>query len=135
MPVTVTIPTALRQYAGGQSEIEVEARTAGEALDSLTAAHADLRRHLFNEQNRLRNFVNVYVNDEDIRHAEGADTPLKDGDTVMSVPSIAGGAMTEDEVARGQSDASASLPSLSHGEIARQTRQPIIPEVAMRRRR
>ncbi|OLE51673.1 MAG: molybdenum cofactor biosynthesis protein MoeB [Acidobacteria bacterium 13_1_20CM_3_53_8] len=131
MPVTITIPTALRQYAGGQSEIEVEARTAGEALDSLTSKHADLRRHLFNEQNRLRNFVNVYVNDEDIRHAEGADTPLKEGDTVMIVPSIAGGAMTEDKVALEQSDTSASLPTLSHEEIARYSRHLIMPEVGM----
>ncbi|HMF58392.1 MAG TPA: ubiquitin-like small modifier protein 1, partial [Pyrinomonadaceae bacterium] len=127
MPVTVTIPTALRQYAGGQSEIEVEAQTAGEALDSLTAQHAELRRHLFNEQNKLRNFVNVYVNDEDIRHAKGADTPLKDGDTVMIVPSIAGGATTEDEVAQ----AGSAQPALSHEEIARYSRHLIMPEVGM----
>src|SRR5260370_25538629 len=90
MPVTIAIPTPLRQFAAGQSEIQVEARTAGEALDQLTAKHSELRRHLFNDQNALRNFVNVYVNDEDIRHANGPDTPVNEGDTILIVPSIAG---------------------------------------------
>ncbi|HWF88797.1 MAG TPA: ubiquitin-like small modifier protein 1, partial [Pyrinomonadaceae bacterium] len=98
MPVTITIPAPLRQFAGGQSQITVEAKTAGEALDLLTANHAGLRRHLYNDQNSLRNFVNVYLNDEDIRHASGPDTPVKDGDTIMIVPSIAGGAVIETEV-------------------------------------
>src|SRR5205807_5979452 len=80
MSVTITIPTPLRQFADGQSEIQVNAATAGEALDQLTTTHAELRRHLFNDQNTLRNFVNVYVNDEDIRHVNGADTPVKEGD-------------------------------------------------------
>ena len=95
MPVTITIPTPLRQFAGGQSEIQVEANTAGEALDQLTATHSELRRHLFNDQNRLRNFVNVYVNDEDIRHVSGPDTPVKSGDTILIVPSIAGGSVAQ----------------------------------------
>ena len=124
MGVTIIIPTALRQYAGGSSEIEVEASTAGEALDRLTSVHAELRKHLYTDQNALRNFVNVYVNDEDIRHAEGAQTPVRDGDTIMIVPSIAGGAMTEDEVA-------AQLPTLSNEEIARYSRHLIMPEVGM----
>jgi MoaD family protein len=89
--IIVTIPTALRQYAGGSSETEVEAKTSGEALESLTAKHTELRKHLYNEQNTLRNFVNVYVNDQDIRHLDGLGTPLKDGDNIMIVPSIAGG--------------------------------------------
>src|SRR5436853_5304921 len=98
MPVTISIPTALRQYASGHSEIQVEATTAGEALEQLTTQHAELRKHLYNEQNRLRNFVTVYVNDEDIRHVSGAATPVKDGDTVMIVPAIAGGASVEEDV-------------------------------------
>ncbi len=61
MAVTVVIPTPLRQFAGGKSEIEVEAATAGEALKALTTQFADLRKHLYNDQNALRNFVNVYV--------------------------------------------------------------------------
>jgi molybdopterin/thiamine biosynthesis adenylyltransferase/rhodanese-related sulfurtransferase/molybdopterin converting factor small subunit len=123
MPVTITIPTVLRQYAGGSAEIEVEAETAGEALERLTATHADLRKHLYNEQNALRNFINVYVNDEDIRSASGPQTPVKDGDQIMIVPSIAGGATTEEAVD--------SLPSLSNAEIARYSRHLIMPEVGM----
>lgn len=91
MAVTIFIPTALKQYAGGQSEASVDAQTVGQALDQLTGEHADLRKHLYNEQNALRNFVNVYVNDEDIRHAQKLETQLKDGDTITIVPSIAGG--------------------------------------------
>src|SRR5207247_11180592 len=91
--------TPLRQLASGQSEIKVEATTAGEALDQLTSIHAELRRHLFNDQNALRNFVNVYVNDEDIRHTSGPDTPVKEGDSILIVPSIAGGAAVLDEIA------------------------------------
>src|SRR6476661_6508892 len=128
MPVTITIPAPLRQFAGGQSQIVVEAKTAGEALDSLTSTHSALRRHLFNDQNTLRNFVNVYLNDEDIRHASGPDTPVKDGDTIMIVPSIAGGAVIESDVRQ-------ALPELSNEEILRYSRHLIMPEVGMQGQR
>src|SRR5258705_2758818 len=128
MPVTISIPTALRQFAGGQLQIEVEARTAGEALAQLTSAHAELRRHLFSDQNVLRNFVNVYVNDQDIRHSEGPETPVKDGDTMMIVPAIAGGAVMEPELKE-------ALPELSNEEIARYSRHLIMPEVGMQGQR
>src|SRR3712207_2593035 len=127
MRVTVLIPTALRQYAGGKAEVEVDAQTVGEALDRLTSMHADLRKHLYSGANSLRNFVNVYVNDEDIRHGERLETPVKDGDTVTIVPSIAGGAATEEEVAI------SPLPALSNEEIARYSRHLIMPEVGMER--
>jgi adenylyltransferase/sulfurtransferase len=127
MAVTVFIPTALRQFAGDRAEVSVEAATAGEALDKVTGEHAELRRHLYTEQGALRNFVNVYVNDDDIRHAQRLDTPVKDGDTVSIIPAIAGGAATEHEV---KVDAS-SLPSLSNDEIARYSRHLIMPEVGM----
>ena len=91
MAVTVLIPTPLRQFAGGKSDIEVEAKTAGGALDALTSEFPDLRKHLFTEQNALRNFINVYVGDEDIRYLDGAATELPPGETVTIVPSIAGG--------------------------------------------
>ncbi|MGI9105743.1 MAG: molybdopterin-synthase adenylyltransferase MoeB [Pyrinomonadaceae bacterium] len=128
MAVTIIIPTALRQYAGGNAETKVEATNAREALESLTATHAELRKHLYNDQNALRNFVNVYVNDEDIRHLSGPDTPVKDGDTIMIVPSIAGGseAATEEEAAVAH-----ALPTLSNEEIARYSRHLIMPEVGM----
>jgi adenylyltransferase/sulfurtransferase len=91
MPVTITIPTPLRRYTSGNSELSVDARTAGEALESLATAYSGLRKHLYNEQNTLRHFVNIYVNEEDIRHGSGPETPVKDGDTIMIVPAIAGG--------------------------------------------
>src|SRR5262247_1109782 len=128
MSVTINIPAPLRQFAAGQSQIAVEANTAGEALDLLTSTHAALRRHLFNDQNMLRNFVNVYLNDEDIRHASGPDTPVKDGDTLMIVPSIAGGALIEEEVGQ-------TLPELSNEEIMRYSRHLIMPEVGMQGQR
>jgi adenylyltransferase/sulfurtransferase len=129
MAVTIFIPSALRQFAGGQSEVEVEARTVGEALERVTGEHAELRRHLYGEQNALRNFVNVYVNDEDIRAAQKLDTPVKDGDTVSIVPAIAGGVGVEQEV-RGESGA-APLPALSNEEVARYSRHLIMPEVGV----
>ena len=135
MPVTITIPTPLRQFADGQSEIQIDARTAGEALDKLTSTHSELRRHLFNDQNALRNFVNVYVNDEDIRHANGPDTPVKEGDTILIVPSIAGGAAVLDEIAGkdagGPEAGMPALPMLSNEEVARYSRHLIMPEVGM----
>jgi molybdopterin/thiamine biosynthesis adenylyltransferase/rhodanese-related sulfurtransferase/molybdopterin converting factor small subunit len=124
MSVTITIPTALRQFAGGLSQFEVEAGTAGEALNQLSTQFADLRRHLYDDKNKLRSFVNVYVNDEDIRHQSGSETPVKDGDTLMIVPSIAGGATAE-------ADLAAELPSLSNEEIARYSRHLIMPEVGV----
>ncbi len=124
MAITTIIPTALRQFAGGNSRIELEAVTAGEALQRLTEEHSELRRHLYNEKNELRSFVNVYVNDQDIRHQSGTDTRVKDGDTIMIVPSIAGGAAVKTEVP-------ASLPSLSNDEISRYSRHLIMPEVGM----
>jgi len=125
MSVTIVIPTPLRQFAGGNSEIEVQAATAGEALDKLTAEHGGLRKHLYNEQDSLRNFINVYVGDEDIRHLDGAETAVKDGETILIVPSIAGGSTTAE--ARVES----SLPELSTEEYARYSRHLILPEVGL----
>ena len=85
------IPTPLRQYADGQDTVEVEASTVGEALDKLTSRHAELRRHLFSDQGKLRSFVNVYMNDEDIRYLDRDKTAVAEGDTISIVPSIAGG--------------------------------------------
>jgi adenylyltransferase/sulfurtransferase len=131
MAVTVFIPTALRQFAGDRAEVSVEAGTVGEALDRVTGEHAELRRHLYGEQNALRNFVNVYVNDDDIRHAQKLDTPVKDGDTISIIPAIAGGAATETEAGHAAGTEAGALPTLSNEEIARYSRHLIMPEVGV----
>ena len=91
MPIKILIPTPLRPYAGKQSIIEVNAQTVGEALNDLTAQHPDLRKHLYSEDGKLRSFVNIYLNDEDIRYLSKDATPVKETDTIAIVPSVAGG--------------------------------------------
>src|SRR2546421_1758825 len=88
----VHIPTPLRQSVGKQASVDVQGKTVAEAMTALVARHPDLRRHLYTEEGKLRAFVNLYVNDEDIRYLQKEATPLSDGDNVSIVPSIAGGA-------------------------------------------
>jgi MoaD family protein len=95
MSITLEIPTALRPFANKQSSVNFDAATVGEALKHLTATYGDLRKHLYTEDGRIRSFVNIYVNDEDIRYLEKENTPIKDGDTISIVPSIAGGTPAE----------------------------------------
>ena len=92
MAIRLEIPTALRQFAGKQASVEFNATTVGEALQQLTGTYADLRKHLYTDDGRIRSFVNIYLNDEDIRYLQKENTPTKDGDTISIVPSIAGGA-------------------------------------------
>jgi molybdopterin converting factor small subunit len=87
----IHIPTPLRQYTGKLPTVEVKAGTVAEALSSLTARHPDLRRHLYTEDGKLRSFVNVYLNDDDVRYLQKEATAIKDGDSISIVPSIAGG--------------------------------------------
>ncbi len=133
MPVTITIPTALRQFANEHSELQVDARTVGQALAQLTSAHRELRQHLYRNGNELRNFINVYVNDEDIRHLQRLETAVKEGDVVTIVPSIAGGAVTEPRAVPTGLPAQHDevLPSLTNDEISRYSRHLIMPEVGM----
>jgi molybdopterin converting factor small subunit len=91
MAVKVIIPTPLRPYTGKKESVELQAATVGEALASLTTLFGDLKKHLYSDDGRLRSFVNVYVNDEDIRYLRGDQTPLREGDILSIVPSIAGG--------------------------------------------
>ena len=119
----VLIPTPLRVYAGKQDVVEAEGKTVGELLENLTSQYAELRNHLYNEDGRLRSFVNVYVNDDDIRYLEKEATPVKEGDTVSIVPSVAGGA--------GASVATETKAGLSNLEVARYSRHLIMPEVGM----
>src|SRR5829696_7457232 len=123
MAITIALPTPLRQFVGGKSEVELDAATAGEALAKLTTEFPELRKHLYNDQNALRNFINIYVGDEDIRHLDGPETAVNEGETVMIVPSIAGGTTAV------QPRAEASLPELTNEEYARYSRHLILPEV------
>jgi adenylyltransferase/sulfurtransferase len=88
---TLRIPTPLRPYAAGQSEVDVQGSTVGEALNDLVAQFPDLKKHLFGEDDELRPFVNLFLGSEDVRHLQGVDTPLGDGEKLMIIPSIAGG--------------------------------------------
>jgi adenylyltransferase/sulfurtransferase len=87
----IQIPTPLRQYSDKQATVEVNAGTVAEALSGLVSLHPDLRRHLYTDEGKLRSFVNVYLNDEDVRYLQKDATVVADGDTISIVPSIAGG--------------------------------------------
>lgn len=91
--MTILIPTPLRPYAGGQHTVEMNAATVAEALDHLTQNHPDLRKHLFTGEGKLRAFVNLYLNDEDVRYLPAKEaTAVTATDTLSIIPSIAGGA-------------------------------------------
>jgi adenylyltransferase/sulfurtransferase len=100
MPVKVIIPTPLRQYAEKKESMEVQAKTVAEALEAITTQYGDLRKHLYNDDGKLRTFVNVYVGDEDIRFLQKEQTPLKENDVISIVPSIAGGSARTNHVLR-----------------------------------
>ncbi len=122
MTVKVIIPTALRQHTNNEVELELNARTVGGALKELTTSFPKLRKHLYSDNGRLRNFINVYLNEEDIRYGDGESTALKEGDTLMIVPAVAGGAHSDDEPPQ---------VSFSSGEFARYSRHLIMPEVGL----
>src|SRR3990170_5715117 len=124
--VKIIIPTPLRQYAGNRDAVDVEAESVTEALQDLVGRHDALRKHLYTEEGRLRNFVNVYVNEEDIRYLQKDATALRDGDTISIVPSIAGGSFSlMDQLAAKRKDV------LAPAEIKRYSRHLILPEVGM----
>jgi molybdopterin converting factor small subunit len=92
MPVMIEIPTAFRRFTEGEAKVDCgTAATIGDALNTLTARYPDLRRHVRDEQGQIRQFLNVYLNEEDIRFLGGEGCSLKEGDRVLLVPSIAGG--------------------------------------------
>src|SRR6185436_1431068 len=119
MAYRVLIPTPLRPYTDSKDAVEVEGATVGEVLSSLTSRYGDLRRHLYSDEGKLRSFVNVYVNDDDIRYLDREATKLKAGDVVSIVPSVAGGAPVATE----------TLPELTNAEVQRYSRHLILPEV------
>ena len=90
------IPTPLRPFTEGASEIEINGENVGMALEELTQRYPSLRKHLFTETGDLRSYVNLFINNEDIRHLQGVDTPIAAGDQLMIIPSIAGGLSERD---------------------------------------
>jgi len=91
MAVTVRIPTPLRKFTNDHAEVSVDGETVGTVIDNLDTQHAGIKERIADESGAIRRFVNVYVNDEDIRFLDGAETPVKDGDQLTIVPAIAGG--------------------------------------------
>jgi len=117
----ILIPTPLRPYTDKQDAVDAAGATVGELLADLTRKHSGLKAHLYNEQGKLRSFVNVYVNDEDIRYLQKEQTPVAASDTVSIIPSVAGGAPTVAE----------DLPTLTNDEVKRYSRHLIMPEVGV----
>jgi len=133
MSVNIVIPTPMQRYADNREEIQAEGATVDAALASLTEQFPDLKKHLFTEDGKIRNFVNVYVNDDDSRYTGGGATAIKDGDTLTIVPSIAGGL---DAVGHGGAPSfhlsvDPNSVELDSEEILRYSRHLIMPEVTM----
>src|ERR1700722_17626973 len=122
MSVKVIIPTALRQHTNNEDELQLNSRDVKGALQELVTSFPGLKRYLYSDNGRLRNFINIYLNEEDIRYISGEDTPLKDGDTLMIVPSVAGGSSSRDR----HEDV-----TFSGSELARYSRHLIMPEVGL----
>ena len=124
MPVRILIPTPLRPFTGHQAVVQVDGQDVAEVLRQLTSRHADLRNHLFKDDGKLRSFVNIYVNDEDIRHLNGEATAVGPSDTLSIIPSVAGGSVAE---------AQDTLPALSKDDVTRYSRH--LDHAGGRRRR
>ena len=121
----ILIPTPLRPYTDKQDAVDVAGATVGELLADLTRKHTGLKTHLYNDQGKLRSFVNVYVNDEDIRYLQKEQTPVKSEDTVSIIPSVAGGVETAAPPAPPRGSA------LTNDEYKRYSRHLIMPEVGL----
>jgi adenylyltransferase/sulfurtransferase len=121
MPTKIHIPTPLRPFTGKQDVVEVDGATIGELLAQLTAKHEGLKKHLYADDGKLRSFVNIYLNDEDIRYLDREQTPVKAGDSVSIIPSVAGGAGA----------VAPADTSLTGDEVSRYSRHLILPEVGM----
>jgi len=119
MSIKVHIPSPLRQYVGQADALDVEARTVGEALTHISSTYPEIKRHLYNDAGKLRSFINIYVNDEDVRYLKQDETPLSESDEIRIIPSIAGGKAT------------VAAPAPSTTEALRYSRHLILPEVGM----
>jgi sulfur-carrier protein adenylyltransferase/sulfurtransferase len=132
---TVRIPTPLRPFAGGVPEVTLEGTTVGGVIRSLAEANPSLKRHLYTPEGRLRSFVTVYLNDEDVRYLEREATLLKDGDVVSIVPAVAGGAPSSAKASVRSGKllgiAPAGSESFSRDELRRYSRHLLLPEVGV----
>jgi adenylyltransferase/sulfurtransferase len=131
MATKILIPTPLRPYTDKKDAVEADGATVGELLADLTKKHSGLKAHLYNEQGKLRSFVNVYVNEDDIRYLQREETPVSPGDTVSIIPSVAGGTPTTEAIRGVPARAARELPELTNDEIKRYSRHLIMPEVGM----
>src|SRR6185436_16988909 len=131
MATKILIPTPLRPYTDKKDAVEAEGATVGELLADLTNKHGGLKAHLYNEQGKLRSFVNVYLNEEDIRYLQKEQTPVSPGDTVSIIPSVAGGTPAAEDLRSVRRQADRELPQLTNDEIKRYSRHLIMPEVGM----
>jgi len=123
MATKILIPTPLRPFTDRKDAVEVDGKTVGELLADLINRHAGLKAHLYNAEGKLRSFVNIYVNDEDIRYLQKEQTPINAGDTVSIIPSVAGGWPA--------AEAPAALPELTRDDFKRYSRHLILPEVGV----
>src|SRR5438093_11235068 len=121
----ILIPTPLRPYTDKQDAVDASGTTVGELLADLTRRHSGLKAHLYNDQGKLRSFVNVYVNDEDIRYLQKEQTPVNASDTVSIIPSVAGGVA----IAAPAPPAPPRGSALTNDEYKRYSRHLIMPEV------
>ena len=131
----ILIPTPLRPYTDKQDAVDASGATVGELLADLTRKHAGLKAHLYNDQGKLRSFVNIYLNDEDIRYLEKEQTAVKADDTISIIPSVAGGVPASAEAAARQPGVADALPELTNEEIKRYSRHLIMPEVGIEAQR
>ena len=140
MATKIMIPTPLRPFTDKKDAVEAEGKTVGELLADLTTRHAGLKAHLYNDQGKLRSFVNVYVNDEDIRYLQKEQTPVNAGDTVSIIPSVAGGAPVAAEKAPARAlmpppsptaDATAPRGMVSDTSVNRLAENPWCAAIAM----
>jgi sulfur-carrier protein adenylyltransferase/sulfurtransferase len=134
----ILIPTPLRPYTDKQDAVDASGATVGELLADLTRRHSGLKAHLYNEQGKLRSFVNVYVNDEDIRYLQKEQTPVAANDTVSIIPSVAGGVeepgsgrVSAPVLTETLPDPGNDLPTLTNDEVKRYSRHLIMPEVGV----
>jgi sulfur-carrier protein adenylyltransferase/sulfurtransferase len=133
MSVRILIPTPLRAFTGQQAELRLDGNNVGELLENLVSRHGELRHHLFTPDGKLRSFVNVYVNDNDIRYLDKERTPIAETDTLSIIPSVAGGSPGPTAAPEPATDATRadSLPTLTNDEVRRYSRHLIMPEVGV----